>query len=84
MTPIKRVFTVKGKPFYPVCGQSYNDGGYNDKESEICFKAVKLFNGNTALFPVYWLQVEPTEGQFDFTGVDDLIASARRYGVKLI
>jgi len=36
------------------------------------------------VIPVYWLQVEPEEGKFDFTGVDDLIASARRHGVKLI
>ena len=33
---------------------------------------------------MYWLQIEPEEGKFDFTSVDDLIASARRYGVKLI
>ena len=84
MTTVKRVFKVKGKPFYPVCGQSYNDGGYNVSESEICFKAVKLFNGNTAVIPVYWLQIEPEEGKFDFTSVDTLLTSARRYGLRLI
>ena len=28
--------------------------------------------------------IEPEEGKFDFTMVDALLASARRYGVKLI
>ena len=84
MTEVKRPFKVHGKPFYPVGGQGWNDGGYNDKVSEISFKAVKLFNGNTVVIPVYWLQIEPQEGKFDFTAVDDLIASARRYEVKLI
>jgi hypothetical protein len=84
MSAVKRVFTVNGKPFYPVCGQSYNDGGYNDSESEICFKAVKLFNGNTAVVPVCWCQIETEESKFDFNCVDALLASARRYGVKLI
>ena len=84
MTDVKRVFMVDGKPFYPVAGQAHNDAGYNDLESENFFKAVKLMRGNTLLIPVYWLQVEPEEGKFDFTSVDALLASARRYGIKLI
>jgi len=36
------------------------------------------------LIPVYWDEVEPEEGKFDFTSVDALIASARRHDVKLI
>ena len=84
MTEVKRVFKVKGKPFYPVSGQAGNDAGYNDSESEKYFKEVKLFNGNCLTIPVYWVKVEPEEGKFDFTTVDDLIASARRYGLKLI
>jgi hypothetical protein len=84
MTTVKRPFIVDGKPFFPVAGQAHNDAGYNDLESEHFFKAVKLFNGNTLTIPVYWLQVEPEEGKFDFSGVDALIATARRYDVKLI
>ena len=84
MTNIKRVFTVNGQPFYPVGGESCNSSGYNDKESEAAFKGTKLLHGNTLEIPVYWEQVEPKEGKFDFTGVDALLASARRYEVKLI
>ena len=84
MTGIKRVFMVNGKPFYPIGGQSKNSSGYNDSESETAFKAVKLVHGNTLEIPVYWEQVEPEEGKFDFTSVDALLTSARRYGVKLV
>ena len=84
MTGVKRIFIVNGKPFYSVGAQSKNSSGYNDSESETAFKAVKLLHGNTLLIPVYWEQVEPEEGKFDFTSVDALLASARRYGVKLI
>ncbi len=73
MADVKRVFTVDGKPFFPVGGQSRNSSGYNDAESETAFKAVKLFNGNTLEIPVYWEQVEPEEGRFDFAGVDALL-----------
>ena len=84
MTEVKRVFKVNGKPFFPVGGQSSSSSAYNDSESEPAFKAVKLLHGNTLLTDVYWEQIEPEEGKFDFTGVDKLIANARRHGVKLI
>jgi hypothetical protein len=84
MTDVKRVFKVNGQPFYPVGGESCNSSGYNDRESEAAFKVTKLLHGNTLEIPVYWEQVEAEEGKFDFAGVDALLDSARRYGVKLI
>jgi len=84
MKDVKRVFMVNGKPFYPLGAQADNASGYNNVESETAFKAVKLIHGNTLEIPVYWEQVEPEEGKFDFTGVDALLANARRNGIKLI
>jgi hypothetical protein len=84
MTEVKRVFTVDGKPFFPIGAQSQTSSAYNDSESEQSFKAIKLLHGNTLITDVYWEQLEPQEGKFDFTAVDALLASARRYGVKLI
>jgi hypothetical protein len=81
---IKRVFTVDGKPFFPVGGQARNSSGYSDAESEAAFRAVKLLHGNTLEIPVYWGQVEPEEGEFDFASVDALLASARRHDLKLV
>ena len=84
MTEVKRVFKVNGKPFFPLGAQSCNSSGYNDKHSETAFKAIQILHGNTLEIPVYWNQCEPKEGKYDFGSVDDLIASARRYGIKLI
>ena len=84
MTNVKRVFIVDGKPFFPLGGEASNSSGYNDLESETAFKATKMINGNTVEIPVYWENIEPVEGKFDFTAVDALLAGARRYEIKLI
>ena len=85
MTDVKRVFMVDGKPFYPL-GVKPGDmmiGYNNESEFETAFKAFKLLHANTLLIRVYWDQVEPEEGKFDFTSVDTVLASARRHGFKL-
>ena len=84
MAEIKRVFTVDGKPFFPLGGQSRNSSAYNAAESEKAFEAVKKIHGNTLEIPVYWEQIEPKEGTFDFTAVDELLAGARRNDLKLV
>jgi len=84
MGNIKRVFTVDGQPYFIVGAQARNSSGYNDAESERAFRALKAIHGNTLEVPVYWGQVEPSEGHFDFTSVDALLTSARRYGVRLV
>ena len=78
------MFMVNGKPFFSLGGQARNSSGYNDAESERAFQAVKAVHGNTLEIPVYWEQVEPEEGRFDFASVDALIARAREVGIKLV
>jgi len=80
----ERMFTVNGQPFFPLGGQSRNSSGYNDAESETAFKALTLIHGNTLEIPVYWEQIEPQEGHFDFSPVDALLTSARKHGARLI
>jgi beta-galactosidase GanA len=84
VSTIQRVFTVNGKPFFPVGGQSHNQSGQSAEQSEKAFKAVQELHGNTLLIPVYWQQVEPEEDRFDFSIVDALLANARRYNLKLV
>jgi len=48
------------------------------------FPDLKSINGNSMAIPVHWDAIEPVEGKFDFSSVDILIASARKYGLKLI
>ena len=82
----KNIFIVDGKPFFPFGTELLLQSGYSVRdESEIdaAFKALQLTHGNTGEFPVYWDEVEPEEGKFNFSSVDTLISFARRYGVKL-
>ena len=84
MSDIRRVFSVNGRPFFPVGAQAHNQSGQSAAQSEKAFQAVTELHGNTLLIPVYWQQVEPEEGRFDFSVVDGLLANARRYNLKLI
>ncbi|MGC9522227.1 MAG: DUF5597 domain-containing protein [Anaerolineae bacterium] len=84
MTTIQRIFTVDDKPFFPIGGQTQNSSGYNEAEWTTAFDALTLLHGNTLEIPVYWEQVEPEEGTFDFTHLDALIETARDRNVRLI
>lgn len=84
MTQIRRVFEVDGRPFFPLGGQARNSSGYSRAEAERAFQVVKLLHGNTLEIPVYWEQVEPEEGRYDWRPVDELLDAAREYGVRLV
>ena len=87
MATINRVFKVNGKPFFPIGRHHLYMGGYtawNEAESEMSFKGLKLCNGNTMCVPIYWDQIEPEKGKYDFASVDTLINLSRKYEVKLI
>ena len=86
MTKVKQIFMVDGKPFFPFGSELLLQSGYSVRdESEIdeAFQALKLSRSNTGEFPVYWDEIEPEEGKFDFASVETLLSFARRYGVKL-
>ena len=87
MAEIKRLFMVDGKSFFPIGAEFLCQTGYSardEAEIEEAFKAIKTATGNTGEFPVFWDQVEPEEGKYDFSSVDTLISIARKYEVKLI
>ena len=87
MTAVKRIFKVNGKPFYPLGRHRIYMAGYhvrNEIEIEAHFKATKLCNANTVCLAIFWDQLEPEEGKYDFSSIDTLIAIARKYGIKLI
>ena len=70
MSTIQRVFTVYGQPFYPLGGQARNSSGYSLEEAERAFQVVaEHLGGNTVEIPVYWDQVEPEEGRFEWGSV---------------
>ena len=84
MSDIRRVFTVDGRPFFPLGGQVHNSSGYNLAALDTAWRALEALDANTVEIPVYWEQVEPVEGRFDFSVLDDLLQGAREHGLKLM
>lgn len=80
----QRIFQVDGRPFFPLGGQVHNSSAYRPEDMETAWRALELMHANTAEVPVYWEQVEPAEGQFDFSSVDFLLEGARERGLRLV
>ena len=87
MTTVQRIFKVHGEPFYPIGRHRIYMAGYHvrdDAEMEAQLKATKLSNANTVSCAIFWDQIEPEEGKFDFSSVDTLITLCRKYDLKVI
>jgi beta-galactosidase GanA len=74
---------VEGQPFFIRGGELGNSSAELSYAQEFWPKFT-ILNLNTVLAPVYWELIEPVEGQFVFTMVDDLLAQARSQGLRLV
>ncbi|MBO9558754.1 MAG: beta-galactosidase, partial [Caulobacter sp.] len=74
---------VDGKPFLMLGAQVNNAANYPDMLPEI-WPAIKKLHANTVEVPVGWEQIEPVEGQFDFSWLDTLLRQARENNVRLV
>jgi hypothetical protein len=68
---------VDGKQFLPL-------GGVVSDASAPNWASLTQTNANTAVTPVSWKAVEPSEGQFDFAAVDGLLKDAQANKMKLV
>jgi len=73
---------VDGKPFLMLGGQIHNSSGWPSELPQV-FESIAALHANTMEAPVYWEQMEPTEGHFDFSNVDALVQGARQHKVRL-
>ena len=75
---------VNGKPFLVRGGELGNSTASTvEAMSPVWDKLVRL-NLNTVLMPIYWELIEPAEGKFDFSLVDNLILEARKHDLKIV
>ena len=74
---------VDGKPFIMLCCETNNSTGSHAKHVEATLKALRTNNFNSALVTVSWEIIEPKEGVFDFSSVDELLRIARQNDIKL-
>jgi beta-galactosidase GanA len=73
---------VDGQPFLALGGEVGNSSG-EPQYLRPYWPKLKAMNLNTLVVPVYWDQVEPEEGRFDFATVDGLLRDARAHGMRL-
>ncbi|MBN1766118.1 MAG: DUF5597 domain-containing protein [Sedimentisphaerales bacterium] len=74
---------VDGKPFMMIAGELGNSSSDKAYMKRI-WPRLREMNLNTVLAPVYWDVIEPNEGEFDFTMMDDLIKGARKHDMRLV
>lgn len=74
---------VDGRPFFVLGAQVDNSSGWPERLAAV-WPAAERLKLNTLEVPVYWEQLEPTRGTFDFTIVDAVLAQASEHHVHLI
>ena len=75
---------VKGQPYLALSCELMNSSSSSREYMVPHWDALKQAGINTVLAVVSWEQLEPQEGKFDFTVVDDLITDARAHDMKLV
>jgi len=79
----RHALIVDGKPYTMLAVQAHNSSNYPAALPEV-WAGVRDAQANTLEIPVAWEQVEPTEGKYDFSYVDTLVAQARQNKVRLV
>lgn len=75
---------VDGKPFLVLGGELYNSSASSLPYLNKLWPQLKAVGLNTILAPVEWDQIEPVEGQFDFTVLDGMLKQARANDTRLV
>ncbi|KAK2000961.1 glycoside hydrolase [Colletotrichum falcatum] len=75
---------VKGKPFLMLSAELHNSSMSSARFMSEVWPAIKANHINTLLGAVAWEDVEPVEGQFDFSELDAVLAGARQHDMHLV
>ena len=76
-------FIVDGAPYFMLGVQANNSSNYPAALPKV-WQAIDQLHANTLEIPVAWEQIEPKEGQFDFSYVDELLRQAHEHHVRLV
>src|SRR5208283_3398887 len=74
---------VEGRPYLILGGQIHNSSAWPGELPQV-WQSMAALHANTMEAPVYWEQMEPQPGHFDFTNVDQLVDGARAHDLHLI
>lgn len=76
-------FLVDGRPYLILGGQIHNSSGWPSELPQV-WKSMEALHANTVEAPVYWEQLEPQPGKFDFTNVDAIVQGARAHNLHAV
>jgi hypothetical protein len=74
---------VDGKPYLMLGAQINNSSSWASTFPQV-WPALEAMHVNTVEAPVYWEQLEPEPGRFDFSSVDQLVNGAREHHLHLV
>lgn len=75
---------VDGQPYLMLGGELHNSSTGSAHYMADIWQRMADQNINTVMAPVSWELIEPVEGQFDFSQLDNMVNGARQAGVRLV
>lgn len=75
---------ANGKPMLMIGGEMGNSSASVIEDVQRHFAHLHRLGLNTVLAPVSWELIEPVEGQYDMTTLDNMLAEARKNDLKLV
>ena len=79
----KHTLYVDGEPFIILGAQLWNSSAWPDIFSRV-WPQMKELHCNTLEVPIYWQNIEPEPGKFNFEELDELVMQARNEGFRLV
>lgn len=75
---------VDGAPFLMLGGELHNSSTGSAHYMADIWQRMADIHINTVIAPVSWELIEPVEGQFDFSQLDNMVQGARAQGLRLV
>src|SRR5215469_4838264 len=74
---------VNGQPYLMLGGQVHNSSAW-PSELPAVWKSLAELHANTVEAPVYWEQIEPQPGSFNWNNVDAVVKGAREHNLHVV
>jgi len=79
----RHALLVDGTPFLVLGAQINNSSSWKASMPQV-WPALHAMHANTVEAPVYWEQMEPERGTFDFSTIDMLVKQSREQHIRLV
>ncbi len=74
---------VDGRPYLILGGQIHNSSAWPIELPQV-WESMAALHANTVEVPVYWEQLEPEQGRFNFANVDQIVEGARSHSLHVV